>query len=458
MQNMTPHSASPNGEATVPNSSRFFKTSDPPTERLYRSVNQEQPAGTAVAPAILMNITRSAVTIRSPEAPGVNGLVDNRPAAPPRRGHASAPREGSDTRLKRTRSESDPEPDWPRRPLAELSESTHNSGGGDSTRPCVPQQGCLDGDIVAPPRPNEAPDEAEATLPLVAPAQPGSDCLLVADAKSTSAPGAAEGTAPTASGRDPTGRGAAQVHHGPEGDQSAVPWPTEVVPTPTEFDPHYGVAGSLEGAPGVWKWQWNAGSRSSSCPLAKSQHEMGCTCGDPPRHEWMFIPDDSFLANLLKVGLVDLERMETRAYDQFAILDEGLFNTEASFLLDERMRRAFGSDESASRPESLGLEYTSLRKIILDHYEALAAVAAQWVSSAVQLLSGSTTPSASRPPSPPPSRVSYAAAALANEIIAHGTGRPIALRRLVFYQSLQTALIRGLHDQLRFILAASEEE
>ena len=85
------------------------------------------------------------------------------------------------------------------------------------------------------------------------------------------------------------------------------------MPAPTEFDPHYGVAGSLEGAPGVWKWQWNAGSRSSSCPLAKSQHEMGCTCGDPPRHEWMFIPDDSFLANLLKVGLVDLERMETRA-------------------------------------------------------------------------------------------------------------------------------------------------
>ena len=49
-------------------------------------------------------------------------------------------------------------------------------------------------------------------------------------------------------------------------------------------------------------------------------------------------------------------------------------------------------------------------------------------------------------------------AALANEIIAHGTGRPIALRRLVFYQSLQATLIRGLHDQLRFILAASEEE
>jgi len=95
--------------------------------------------------------------------------------------------------LKRTRSESDPEPDWPRRPLAELSESTHNSGGGDSTRPCVPQQGCLDEDAVTPPRPGEAPDKMEVMLPLAAPAQPGSDCLLVADAKETSAPEAADG-------------------------------------------------------------------------------------------------------------------------------------------------------------------------------------------------------------------------------------------------------------------------
>ena len=159
MQNATPHSASPSGEATVPNSSRFFKTSDPPTERLYRSVNQEQPAGTALTPTILMNITRSDMTIRSPEAVGVDGLVDDRPAAPPRRGQAIGPREGGGTRLKHTRSEPDPEPDWPRRPLAELSEASHNSGGGEPTRPCVHQQGCHDGDTVAPPRPDEAPDK-----------------------------------------------------------------------------------------------------------------------------------------------------------------------------------------------------------------------------------------------------------------------------------------------------------
>jgi len=126
----------------------------------------------------------------------------------------------------------------------------------------------------------------------------------------------------------------------------------------------------------------------------------------------MFIPDDSFLACLLKVGLVDLERMETRAYDQFTILDEGLFNNEASLLLDERMRQTIGADGPAPGQEGLHQEYASLRKIILDHYEALAAVAVQWASGAVRLLSGGTSSPSSRPSSPPPSRVSFAAAAL----------------------------------------------
>ena len=57
-------------------------------------------------------------------------------------------------------------------------------------------------------------------------------------------------------------------------------------------------------------------------------------------------------------------------------------------------------------------EYVSLRKFILDHYEALAAVAVQWASGAVRLLSGGTSSPSSRPSSPPPSRVSFAAAAL----------------------------------------------
>ena len=190
MQNATPHSASPSGEATVPNSSRFFKTSDPPTERLYRSVNQEQPVGTALAPTIPMNMMRSAVNIRSPEANGVHGLVDDQPAAPPRRGQATGPREDGGTRLKRTRSEPDPEPGWPRRPLAELSESSHNSGGGEPVRSCVHQQGCHDGDTVAPPRSDEAQSKKGAQPPPIASARCGPDCHLAATSRDTSSAGA----------------------------------------------------------------------------------------------------------------------------------------------------------------------------------------------------------------------------------------------------------------------------
>ena len=104
-----------------------------------------------------------------------------------------------------------------------------------------------------------------------------------------------------------------------EGAYSPTSPPTRsgkgVVPPPPEVEAEYEVAGCLNGAPGVWGWIWHPGGRTSSCPYAKSQHEMGCSCGDPPGYRWRFAPDDAWLLKLLELGRVDLDRMEARALE-----------------------------------------------------------------------------------------------------------------------------------------------
>ena len=47
--------------------------------------------------------------------------------------------------------------------------------------------------------------------------------------------------------------------------------------------------------------------------------------------------------------------------------------------------------------------------------------------------------------------------ALAEELLAFGSGRSASLRRLIFVQSLQVALVRGIADQLASISAAEHE-
>ena len=411
MTSAAPHSAQLSGEANVHYPQRFLKRTETPTERLSYEERQVQPAGSAITPSTQVSITRSAVTIHPPER-RIDGHGDDRPTTPSSSGQGACVPAHAETGSKRTRAEAGSEPTWTRRPLAEVPEASRNAVGGRTDEPCVAPHGCAAPDTARSPRPGEASSMEGTVPPLDPPVQPGHDCPLSAHPKGTS-PGVGTGAvdAPT---RVPetAGRGAPRLPIEPGETPAAIPWPTGVVPSPAGFDPHYGVAGSLEGALGVWRWQWNAGSRSASCPLAKSQHEMGCTCGDPPRHEWMFVPDDSFLANLLKIGLVDLERMETRAYDQFAILDEGLFNTEASLLLDSRMRQVAEADGRVPGHGSLHGEYAPLRKIILDHYEALAAAAVRWVEEAVRLITNGIGPRPSQPTSPTPPRVSYVAVAL----------------------------------------------
>ena len=163
----------------------------------------------------------------------------------------------------------------------------------------------------------------------------------------------------------------------------------KLLAAPEEVDTLYQVPGQLGGAPGVWRWVWHGGSRTSSCPYAKSQHEMGCTCDDPPRHRWRFVPDDEFLSYLLEMGVKDLEHMESRANELFESLSERMANTQSSHRLGGKLQ------DPAHGCGDLGfgnryIDYRKHRREVLTEIQGLTNAAVGWVTECVRLFNGGT--------------------------------------------------------------------
>ena len=264
---------------------------------------------------------------------------------------------------------------------------------------------------------SEPTSEGKSSCPTSAPARLRPLSTSVAASPSPSATGArpqpepqsrpdksqanADHNPPTTPERDPT--------PAVEGAYSPTSPPTRsgegVVPPPPEVDAEYKVAGCLNGAPGVWGWIWHPGGRTSSCPYAKSQHEMGCSCGDPPGYRWRFAPDDAWLLKLLELGRVDPDRMEARALELYALVATEMDRPG----INMKVNKSTTSEKTPTSPwpgassiegEGLYLTYLVQRENALKGAHSAACAAVKWVKQSVQLFDGGEAAESSHSSSP----------------------------------------------------------